>query len=198
MSTHFVPNDILRYYRIEERHHAISILSSDFPNEFWDIIACLRNFKLKQSDILTPGGQRSPISKTLDGYLQNTCGGWKEKQFDVQVQIDGYTRQMPTHKIDNFRNSIGVEVEWNNKTEFYDRDLNNFRILWEYGVISVGVIITRVTELQDIFKALGKGSSYGASTTHWDRLMPKVNGGGAGGCPLLLIGVTPECYDPHL
>jgi hypothetical protein len=34
---------------------------------------------------------------------------------------------VPTHKIDNFKNRIGLEVEWNNKTEFYDRDLNNFR-----------------------------------------------------------------------
>jgi restriction endonuclease BglII len=71
-------------------------------------------------------------------------------------------------------------VEWNNKTEFYDRDLNNFRLLNVLNVLSVGVIITRVSELQRLFDDLGKGASYGASTTHWDKLIPKVD---AGGCP---------------
>jgi len=70
-------------------------------------------------------------------------------------------------------------VEWNNKTEFYDRDLNNFRLLNVLNVLSVGVIITRVSELQRLFDELGKGASYGASTTHWDKLIPKVDGGGA-------------------
>jgi len=73
--------------------------------------------------------------------------------------------------------------------------LNNFRLLHQIGVVSVGVIITRLWELQEEFKRLGKAASYGMSTTHWDKLMPKVNGGGAGGCPLLLIGIGFACYD---
>lgn len=83
---------------------------------------------------------------------------------------------MPTHKIDNFKNHIGLEVEWNNKTEFYDRDLNNFRLLKELRVLSVGVIITRLTELQSLFDQLGNGASFGASTT--------------------LVGMGMRCYDP--
>ncbi len=42
---------------------------------------------------------------------------------------------------------------------------------------------------------LGKGKSYGSSTTHWDKLTPKVDSGGAGGCPLLLVGMRLKCYD---
>ncbi len=79
---------------------------------------------------------------------------------------------------------------------FYDRDLNNFRLLRQLHVLSVGVIITRLTELQGLFVQLGKGQSYGASTTHWDKLIPKVDGGGAGGCQLLLIGMGLNCYRP--
>ena len=45
-------------------------------------------------------------------------------------------------------------------SEFYDRDLNNFRILRQLKVLSVGIIITRLTEKQ-VFKPLGKGKSYG-------------------------------------
>ena len=43
--------------------------------------------------------------------------------------------EFPTHSIDAFRNKIGVEVEWNNKTEFYDRDLGNFRLLNELKIL---------------------------------------------------------------
>ncbi len=110
--------------------------------------------------------------------------------------MDGKPIPIPTHKIDNFKNGVGLEVEWNNKTEFYDRDLNNFRLLKDLRVLSVGVVITRLSELQELFDSLGKGASYGPSTTHWNKLIPKVNGGGAGGCPLLLIEIGMRCYDP--
>ena len=79
----------------------------------------------------------------------------------------------------------------------YDRDLNNFRLLRNLGVLSVGVMITRLSELQTLFDQLGKGASYGRSTTHWDKLMPRVDGGGAGGCPLLLIGMGLNAYRPN-
>ncbi len=100
----------------------------------------------------------------------------------------------PTHKIDCFRNSIALEIEWNNKDPFYDRDLNNFRLLFNLRAISVGVIITRCDNLQEIFNQLGRGSSYGASTTHMSKLLPRIEGGGGGGCPLLVFGITQSLY----
>lgn len=129
--------------------------------------------------------------------------GWSEKKFNIAIEVDGQPVPIPTHKIDNFKQvagqprGVGLEVEWNNKDPFFDRDLNNFRLLRNLGVLSVGVIITRLTELQAIFDQLGKGSSYGNSTTHWDKLIPKVEGGGAGGCPLLLIGMGLAAYRPN-
>ncbi len=163
------------------------------PDEFMDILDCLDAFSLKRSYIATPGGSRSLIPRTIDGFLRTR--GWREKSFRIDIKIDKQSVPIPTHKIDNFKNYVGVEVEWNNKTEFYDRDLNNFRLLRGLRVLSVGVIITRLTELQTIFDKLRRGSSYGNSTTHWDKLIPKVDGGGAGGCPLLLIGLGVNCYD---
>ena len=123
-------------------------------------------------------------------------GNWQEKSFDIKIEVDGVPIPIPTHGIDNFKNRVGVEVEWNNKTEFYDRDLNNFRLLKDLRVLSVGVIITRQSELQTIFNKLRIGKKYGASTTHWNKLVPKVDGGGAGCCPLLLVGMGMNCYDP--
>lgn len=182
-------------YQFEERDHACAILARDFPSEFTDILNCLTAFTLKKSDILTPGGGRSPIPIAIDGFLARR--GWEPKSFDIKIEADGAPIPIPTHSIDNFKNRVGIEVEWNNKTEFYDRDLNNFRLLKDLRVLSVGVIITRLWELQDLFDDLGKGKAYGNSTTHWNKLLPKVNGGGAGCCPLLLIGMGMNCYDPN-
>lgn len=195
MGLNKIPSKLRKKFTFDEREHAASILAGDFPNEFKDILDCLDAFTLKKSAILTPGGGRSPIPIAIDGFLRNPTRGWCEKRFDTKFVVDGKDIPNPTHKIDNYKNRVGVEVEWNNKTEFYDRDLNNFRILRQLKVLSVGVMITRLSELQSLFDSLGKGPSYGNSTTHWDKLIPKVDGGGAGGCPLLLIGLGMACYD---
>lgn len=196
MGLNLIPRTLRCKYRFEERDHACAILHKDFPAEFKDILDCLRAFTLKRSEILTPGGARSPIPIAIDGFL--AARGWTPKMFDIKIEVDGAPISIPTHGIDNFKNRVGVEVEWNNKTEFYDRDLNNFRLLKDLRVLSVGVIITRLTELQHLFNELGKGPAFGASTTHWDKLMPKVHGGGAGCCPLLLVGMGMTCYDASL
>jgi hypothetical protein len=195
MALESIPQAVRERYHIEERGHASAILATDFPNEFRDIMDCLRRFVLRKTQILTPGGGKSPISAAIDGFLR--ARGWREKSFDIKISVDGRPVPIPTHSIDDFKNQIGLEVEWNNKTEFYDRDLNNFRLLKELRVLSVGVMITRMSELQTLFNTLGKGKSYGASTTHWNKLIPKVDGGGAGGCPLLLVGMGMRCYDPN-
>jgi len=194
MGLELIPEEVRGRYRVEDRDHACAILATDFSKEFEDLCNCLSAFSLKRSAILTPGGGRSPIPREIDGFLGGL--GWESKSFDIDIRVDKKAIPIPTHKIDNFKNRVGVEVEWNNKTEFYDRDLNNFRLLRELRVLSVGVIITRLTELQHLFDELGKGDSYGNSTTHWDKLMPKVDGGAAGGCPLLLVGMGRRCYDP--
>ena len=96
--------------------------------------------------------------------------------------------------VDFFKNRIALEIEWNNKDPFFDRDLNNFRLLFDLRAVSVGVIVTRCDELQDIFDSLGRGSSYGASTTHMGKLIPRIQGGGGAGCPLLVFGIKRSLY----
>lgn len=96
--------------------------------------------------------------------------------------------------VDCFKNGIALEIEWNNKDPFFDRDLNNFRLLFDLRVVSGGIIITRCDDLQQIFDDLGRGSSYGASTTHMAKLLPRIQGGGGGGCPILAFGITRKLY----
>ena len=170
MGLESIPQAVRDRFRIEERGHASAILASDYPNEFTDLVECLGAFSLQRSHIMNPGGGRSQIPEVIDGFLRKR--GWGEKSFDIAITVDGSLVPIPTHKIDNFKNEVGVEVEWNNKTEFYDRDLNNFRLLKELRVLAVGVMVTRVSEVHELFNGLGNGKSYRASTTGWDHAHP--------------------------
>ncbi|GAJ99585.1 BglII/BstYI family type II restriction endonuclease [Geomicrobium sp. JCM 19055] len=192
MSTSLLPDFINENYEVHEWRHACAILQSDFPNEFENLTSLLTSFRLLKSDILTAGGRKSPISANIDTYLYER--GWIEKSFETSIIIDTVSLDSPTHKIDCFKNGIALEIEWNNKDPFFDRDLNNFRLLHELRAISVGIIITRATHLQDIFNKLGKKNSYGSSTTHMDKLVPRVQGGGGGGCPILAFGIKDSLY----
>jgi hypothetical protein len=147
---------------------------------------------LRRSNILEPGGRKSEVSGALDDRFYSL--GWSEKRFTTQIRVDQDVYDSPTHGVDCFKNGVALEVEWNNKDPFYDRDLNNFRLLFELRAISVGVIVTRCDELQAIFKSLGRGKSYGASTTHMSKLLPRLEGGAGGGCPVLVFGISSKLY----
>ena len=136
--------------------------------------------------------QHDTISKGIDSRFYAL--GWEEKKFSTSISIDGVIRESPTHKVDCFKGRVALELEWNNKDPFFDRDLNNFRLLFDLGAIDVGVIVPRASELQGIFNSLGKGKSYGNSTTHHEKLWPRLDGGGGGGCPVLTFAITPELY----
>lgn len=192
MSIALLPEFIRENYEVHEWKHACAILKEDFPDEWDDILSLLQEFRLYKSWITNPGGRKSKISGFIDGYLYKR--DWVEKEFSTKVVVDNAEMDTPTHKIDCFRNRIALEIEWNNKDPFYDRDLNNFRLLFDLRAISVGVIITRCDELQDIFNELGRGSSYGASTTHMSKLIPRIEGGGGAGCPILVFGISKALY----
>lgn len=192
MSVNLLPVFLRENYEIIEWKHSCAILKNDFPDEWRDIIEVLTNFRLYRSAIETPGGGKFPISKNMDNEFAKR--GWVEKAFDTKVVVDSVPNENLTHKIDCYKNRVALEIEWNNKDPFFDRDLNNFRILFDLRAISVGVIITRCDELQDIFDRLGKGKSYGPSTTHMSKLVPRIQGGGGGGCPILVFGITKKLY----
>jgi hypothetical protein len=194
MALSVIPQATRDKYHIVERRHASAILAQDFPQELQDIIGCLNQFHLVRSEIEAGGGGKSKIANRFDGFLEKR--GWVEKSVKVSRTVGDKTTDSETHKVDFCKGRVAVEVEWNNKDPFFSRDLNAFRLLHELDVVSVCVLITRMDELQKIFDGLGReiGKKYGASTTHWSKLMPRVEAGGAGACPLLLIGITATCY----
>ena len=187
-----VPKDLRELYHVHEWRNAAGILQTACPKEWADIIAVLRGFKLYRSEVSAAGANRSPISKRLDGAFYGRK--WIEKKFETAIVLDGKKVESQTHSIDCFKGTVALEIEWNNKDPFFDRDLNNFRLLFDLRAIEVGVLITRGSELQAIFNKLDKGASYGNSTTHLDKLLPRLDGGGGGGCPVLVFAISDKLY----
>jgi hypothetical protein len=191
-----LPKNILTDYEVHEWRHASAVLREDFPEQWGDLIAVLTSFQLRRSHVQVPGGGRSQVSVLLDRSF--TERGWRKKRFGTQIVVDETRIDSPTHEVDCYKDGVALEVEWNNKDPFFDRDLNNFRLLFELRAVSVGIIITRCDELQHIFDSLGKLTAYGPSTTHMSKLLPKLEGGGGGGCPILVFGISRRLYREDL
>ncbi len=179
---------INRLWLIREWRHASSILKSDFPEEWADLLVLMKQFELKESFIRAGGGGKSKISIAVERILESR--GWTERRFQTSIKVDDEVYPSPTHTIDGFKNRVGIEIEWNNKDPFFDRDLNNFRLLHQLDILSVGIVITRDTDLQGALNEIRPGTAFGRSSTHTDKLWPKIDGGGAGGCPILVLGIT--------
>jgi hypothetical protein len=193
--------------------YADVILKHSFPERFADLIAALAGFHPTLDELRSGGGGRTVFVKRFDESLADMLADgakvWGKQNITISkaLGLDGTdvaTSRTRSHEIDMFGKGkldtplpgIAVEMEWNNKDPFYDRDLINFEALHHEGAIAIGVIVTRGPELQDVIgptiRSKDGGYKFGQSTTHWNKLLPKVNLGGGGECPLLLIGIEPS------
>jgi len=193
MALDLIPEDIRQAWMVDDWRHAAAVLTQDYPSEWNDILQTLRDFRLTREHIVSPGGRLSAVSEYFNYSF--AARGWVEKGFETSMVVDGDPTDTPTHKVDCFKNEVALEIEWNNKDPFYDRDLNNFRLLFELRAVSVGVIITKTQDCIDIYGELGRGKSTGQSTTVWHKLIPRIQGGGAAGCPVLSFGITRAVYE---
>jgi hypothetical protein len=194
-----LPDTVHSRYRVEEVRHACAVLAGDFPNELEDIIGCLEDFRLLRSEIMVGGGRKTNIADRFDDFLHKR--GWKEESLTTSIEVADSSgtiikkEELKSHKIDSMKGRIALEVQWNSKHGVYSRDLSAFRFFYELDALSVGVMITRTTRLQKIFDELQVGEKYGASTTHLGKLLPLVKRGDAGGCPILMLGISEGCYE---
>ncbi len=131
-------------------NHAEAILSVDFAEETAELVAALSDYALPAAEIIGSGGGEAPATQRLRRRLSDA--GWRKHTFVIETKIDGVTKEATTHEIDHVRNTergrIALEIEWNNKDPFFDRDLENFQRLHAQAVISVGVVVTRGASLQ--------------------------------------------------
>ena len=198
MTTNLIPKNLHDLYEIHEWKHACAVLKEDYVNEWNDILGVLSEFRLSKDDVIKAGGGLSTVSQRFNKAFG--AQKWVEKSFDTQILVDGNKMASPTHKVDCYKNQVALEIEWNNKDPFYDRDLNNFRLLFDLRAASVGVIITKSDELEALFRELGQQTGekiwekYGRSTTWMGKLIPRIEGGGGGGCPILVFGIKKGAY----
>ena len=183
----YIPKEILDRYETWDYKHAAAILANEFPKEFKEICDVLKKFRFSKEDILASGGNESNIPKRFSSLLGKN---WAPKNLSAEMLVDGIVVKMDTHKIDYCQGRVAFDLEWNSKDQTFDRDLYAFRAFYEYDRISVGVIVTRSEELNDLFKSLGIMSKYGASTTWTGKLLPRLNAGRNGGCQVLVFGIT--------
>jgi Restriction endonuclease BglII len=145
-----------RGFEIEFRSHAEAILSVDFPEVAEQLEGVLLDSTIPIEEIIGSGGGETKGTQRLRRAL--AAHEWRKHIFVVQRIIDGVQREAQSHEIDHVKTfdagTIALEIEWNNKDPFFDRDLENFKRLHADGGISLGVIITRGASLQDSIRDL--------------------------------------------
>jgi hypothetical protein len=219
-----------RRYRMIEVRNASAILGALAEKSLHDLVDVLTDFELTAGHLLDAGGSKSALATTLDEAFRER--GWRETH--LQLNVDGVLTRQPwskskvargkaaadqttfrfkgqTHKVDNFKDRVAVEVEWNAKDGNLDRDLSAFRALYDAGVIDAAVIITRhhasvkhaanyLAHLVGRVKYDRHGKEVGrfntTTTTNLEKLRWRLARGDAGGCPVLAVGISVETYTP--
>lgn len=143
-------------YQVEALSHARAILQVDFPTVEAELEEVLLPFKIPVSELIAGGGGEAKGTQRLRNAL--TEREWPKFHFLVERKINGRTLESQSHEVDHVRElpngRIALEIEWNNKDPFFDRDLENYKRLHADGAISVGVIITRGTKLHENMRGI--------------------------------------------
>lgn len=132
------------------RNHAQAIFQVDFPEEAAELVDALLAMRIPAEDLVASGGGEAASTRWLRRRLYDA--GWRKHNFVFRSYVDGQELQSISHEIDHIRRAedgvIALEIEWNNKDPFFDRDLENFQRLHAQGAVSMGVIVTRGSSMQ--------------------------------------------------
>jgi len=140
-------------YEIEFVSHSSAILEIDFPDAAAELEQAMLNQSVPIEEIIRSGGGETKGTQRLRNGL--TAKGWVQETFTIKKTINDEPRESISHKVDHVRifdrsngkrYRLALEIEWNNKDPFFDRDLENFKRLHAEGG---RVVITRGTSLQD-------------------------------------------------
>src|SRR6267378_3042344 len=136
---------IARGYQVEFHSHATAILLVDFPEAVAELERALLDVTIPIEEIIAGGGGEAKGTQRLRRALN--AMQWVKTEFTIKKTINGKEREAISHEIDHVREFpagvLALEIEWNNKDPFFDRDLENFKRLHADGAISVGVVVTR-------------------------------------------------------
>lgn len=132
-------------------YHAEAILGEDFAGAVHELETLFLDISIPIEELIRGGGGVAKVTQRLRNALHEA--GWHKQRFDVEKKINARTTFAQSHEVDHVRSfergTIALEIEWNNKDPFFDRDLENFHRLHADGGISVGMVITRGKSWQD-------------------------------------------------
>jgi hypothetical protein len=199
-----------------ETRNAAAVFKASNPDEFEDLTYVLQEFRVYDSDLLIPGGNRGRVSVRLDAALETR--GWRAVRINMKTTLVGKAKKSNLtrgpyldeflnsevsnegYEVDNMKRRAAVDVEWNGKDGALDRDTGAYRALYELGLIDVATIITRdhegikslsINDLhsEDAARRLGT-----TTTTNIAKLRDRMVRGDSGGCPLLAVGITQSTW----
>lgn len=139
--------------------HAKAILMGDFPDALRELEEALLSLTVPIEELIGSGGGETKGTQRLRRAL--AAKSWGKRKFTINKTINDIPSESISHEMDHVRDfrrneagikkthCVALEIEWNNKDPFFDRDLENFKRLHAEGAISVGVIVTRGKSLQD-------------------------------------------------
>lgn len=226
------PQTVLGKYRFLEIGSAAQIASVVDKGAFNDVVDVLEGFNLTSQLLLTKGGSRGPIPRLIDGAFESR--GWIEARVDLYKRAFLFPGQnSPTvendplgaranevlisetyqqgYSVDNVKDRMALDVEWNPKDGNLDRDFSAYRAWHQEGLIDAAVLITRIQEdtkklakqVWDEFiernpQHRGKTQpvEYGTTTTaNFEKARERVLRGDLGTCPILVIGIGEQAWD---
>lgn len=137
-------------FEVEFTSHAEAIILHDFPDLIGELEGALEKTTIPMTEIIGGGGGEAKVTQRLRRSL--AAMEWTKHNFQLKKTVDGVAKESISHEIDHVRRSpkgvFALEIEWNNKDPFFDRDIENFKRLHAEGAISVGAIVTRGSVMQ--------------------------------------------------
>ena len=141
-----------RGFQVLALHHAEAILKHDMADAATELEKVLLDVQIPVEELIRSGGGEGELTQRMRRALADEHG-WKKHSFEIKKIVDGEEKESISHEIDHVKRfstgTFALEIEWNNKDPFFDRDLENFKRLHADGVISIGAIITRGSTLQE-------------------------------------------------
>lgn len=211
-----LPPEARNHWKFLETNSAAAVIKAVCPAEWSDIVDILSSYRLDPEFWLKPGGNRGDIAEQIDDEFGRR--GWRETRLDLETRGILFSKDnekiddLPPiyqkgYLVDNFKNRIVLDVEWNAKDGNLDRDLASYRSWFEAGVISAGVIITkdRLPLLKlarklwaDHQKTLPEEKRNKklpidlttSTVTAFDKAEMRVRRGVMGSCPVLIIAAS--------
>lgn len=139
-------------FQVLALHHAEAILKHDMADAVTELERVLLSVQIPVVELIRGGGGEGELTQRMRRALADDYD-WKKHSFEIKKIVDGEEKESISHEIDHVKRfstgTFALEIEWNNKDPFFDRDLENFKRLHADGVISIGAIITRGSTLQE-------------------------------------------------